>query len=233
MKQGGTSAKEAVHVSTQEGYDLWSEFYDSDGNPLVLLEEPRVAELLGDVRGLKVLDVGCGTGRHTVRLAQAGAQVTGMDFSAGMLAKARSKPGAELASFVEHDLAQRFGFEDRSFDRVICCLVLDHIHELRAFFGELGRVCRADGFIVCSVMHPAMMLKGVQARFHDPNTGAEVRPASAPNQISDYVMGILQAGLRIEHLSEHAVDADLAAQAPRAEKYNGWPMLLMMKLSRG
>ena len=77
-----------------------------------------------------------------------------------------------------------------------------------------------------------MMLKGIQARFHDPATGAEVRPESVPNQISTYVTAAVNAGLNIAHISEHAVDEQLAAQAPRAEKYFGWPMLLMMKLTR-
>jgi malonyl-CoA O-methyltransferase len=79
-------------------------------------------------------------------------------------------------------------------------------------------------------MHPAMMLRGVQARFTDPASGRETRPASQPNQISDYVMAALHAGLTIDHFSEHSVDPDLAQRVPRAEKYLGWPILLMMRL---
>ncbi len=101
----------------------------------------------------------------------------------------------------------------------------------RSFFGELHRVCRDDGFIVVSVMHPAMMLKGVQARFRDPRTGEEVRPQSIDNQISDYVMGALGAGLRIRRLSEFPAGQELVAKAPRAEKYLGWPMLFLMELT--
>ena len=79
-------------------------------------------------------------------------------------------------------------------------------------------------------MHPAMMLKGVQARFQDPRTGARVFPKSVENQVSDYVLGALTAGLRIQHLSEHAMTAEIAARNPRAEKYVGWPMLVSMRL---
>ncbi|MBX7184622.1 MAG: class I SAM-dependent methyltransferase [Vicinamibacteria bacterium] len=215
-------------LPTKDGYDRWAEIYDEEVNPLVMIEEPEVAAALGDVNGLAILDVGCGTGRHAVRLASAGARVTGLDFSSGMLEKARAKPGADRVHFVHQDASGILPFEDRSFDRVISCLVVDHVRDLAAFFGELHRVCRDDGFIVVSVMHPAMMLKGVQARFHDPRTGARVFPQSVPNQISDYVMGALEAGLRIRHLSEHAVGGDLVARAPRAEKYLGWPMLFLM-----
>ena len=217
-------------LSTREGYDRWAEIYDDEANPLVMIEEPEVTRALGEVSGLAILDVGCGTGRHAVRLANAGAKVTGVDFSSGMLDKARAKPGADAVRFIHQDASGTLPFEPRSFDRVISCLVVDHVSDLARFFGELRRVCRDDGFIVVSVMHPAMMLKGVQARFHDPRTGARVFPQSVANQISDYVMGALAAGLRVRHLSEHSVGEDLVARAPRAEKYLGWPMLFMMVL---
>jgi malonyl-CoA O-methyltransferase len=81
-------------------------------------------------------------------------------------------------------------------------------------------------------MHPAMMLKGVQARFTDPASGRETRPASQPHQLSDYVMAALAAGARIEALSEHAADEALAQRVPRAARYIGWPLLLMIVLAR-
>jgi malonyl-CoA O-methyltransferase len=219
-------------VSTREGYDRWSEIYDDELNPLVVIEGPEVTRALGEVRGLDVLDVGCGTGRHAVELARAGARVTGVDFSSGMLEKARAKPGAEGVRFVHQDASGVLPFAARAFDRVISCLVLDHVRDVAGFFGELRRVCRDDGFIVTSVMHPAMMLKGVQARFTDPRTGEKVWPQSVPNQICDYVMGALAAGLRVKALSEHTVGEEVVARAPRAERYLGWPMLFMMTLTR-
>jgi ubiquinone/menaquinone biosynthesis C-methylase UbiE len=164
--------REVTAVPTKDGYDRWSEIYEEDGNPLILLEESHVARVLGNVAGLSIVDVGCGTGRHAVRLAQMGAKVTGIDFSTGMLARARSKPGADAVTFVEQDIRAAFPFDAGSFDRVLSCLVLDHVVDLTAFFAELRRVCKPDGFVVTSVMHPAMVLKGIQARFTDPSTGA-------------------------------------------------------------
>ena len=58
-------------LPTQEG-DGWSALYDTESNPLILLEEPQIDRLLGEVRGLEVADIGCGTGRHALRLAEAG-----------------------------------------------------------------------------------------------------------------------------------------------------------------
>lgn len=220
-------------VPTQAGYDRWAEVYDDEDNPLVLLEEKHLGSLAGDVAGLTVADIGCGTGRHALRLAAAGARVTAVDFSVAMLQRARAKPGAEGITFVSHDLAKAFPLDGAAFDRVFCCLVLDHITELNKFFLELRRLCRPKGCVIISVMHPAMSLRGVQARFIDPASGRRISPASHAHQMSDYLMAAVRAGLSLEHVSEYAADAALAAQSPRAGKYLGWPMLLLLKLVSG
>jgi malonyl-CoA O-methyltransferase len=219
-----------VILPTRQGYDRWAVVYDIDGNPLIALEEPWVDRLVGDVAGLAVLDVGCGTGRHAIRLVAHGARpVHALDFSESMLEQARRKPGAAQVDFRVHDLSAPLPFEPATFDRVVCGLVVDHINDLTGLFSEMPRVCKPSGCVVVSVMHPAMMLKGVQARFHDPQSGQEVRPDSCPHQLSDYVMAALRAGLVPDHLSEHAVDEALASRLPRAEKYVGWPMLFLMR----
>lgn len=217
-------------LPTRDGYDRWAEIYDDDGNPLVALEEPLTRHHLGGVAGLRVLDAGCGTGRHALPLARAGAAVTAIDFSEGMLARARAKPDADRVTWLVHDLSRRLPFDDASFDRVLGALVLDHIADPPAFFGELARVCDPRGRIVLAAMHPAMLLKGVQARFTDPATGLKTPIQSVPNQISGFVMAAERATLRFAHMSEHAPDASLAERLPRARPYLGWPMLLVMVL---
>lgn len=219
-----------IVLATREGYNRWSSSYDSDGNPILALEEPCVERLLGDVRGLAVLDVGCGTGRHAVRLASAGAVVHALDFSPGMLEQARQKAGAGNVSFRVHDLSEPLPFSAGTFDRVVCGLVVDHIADLDSLFRDMLRVCRPSGFVIVSVMHPAMMLRGVRARFRDPASGQEIRPASHPHQVSDYVLAATRAACVFDHLSEHAVDEALASRLERARKYVGWPMLFLMRL---
>ncbi len=225
-----TNPVEPLLLPTRDGYELWAEIYDDEDNPLIALEEPQIAGLLGDVRGLDIADIGCGTGRHALRLAAAGARVTAIDFSEAMLSRARSKDRAGSILFIQHDLADPLPLNDASFDRVLCCLVVDHISELGKFFRELHRICRPQGLVVVTVMHPAMMLRGIQARFRDPATGLEIRPQSSAHQISDYVMAALRAGLMFDHLSEHVVNEALAARSARAQKYLGWPLLLLMRL---
>ena len=223
----------AVIVPTREGYDRWSAVYDGDGNPLVALEEPHVIRMLGDVSGLRIADIGAGTGRHAIRLADQGASVVALDFSAGMIARARAKSGGSRVQFAMADCGSPLPLRDGAFDRVICCLLADHVPAVEPLFSELGRICRRDGFMVVTTVHPAMHLKGVRARFTDPATNSKVYPASYEFTISDYVTAASRCGLRFDEISEHVLTAEHGAANPRAEKYVGWPMLLAMRLSRG
>lgn len=222
----------AEFVSAEVGYDRWAGCYDNEANPLIALEEPRIPLLLGDINGLEILEVGCGTGRHTLRLAAAGARVTATDLSTGMVAQASEKPGWNNVRFLRHDFNQPLPFADCSFDCVCTFLTLEHVHDLCLFFSECRRVCRSGGFVVASAMHPAMMLRGIQAHFRDSTTGADVCPQSVPHQLCDFVMGILHARLQLVHLSEHFVDDELASRSPRAAKYHRWPMLVLLRATR-
>lgn len=218
-------------ASVRGGYDRWAAVYDHDGNPLQGLEGPIVRAIAGDVRGLNVLDLGCGTGRHSLWLAEAGAAVTGVDFSEGMLAEARKKPGAEAIRFVVHDLHQPLPFA-AEFDLVVSGLVLEHLRELDPFFAEAHRVLKPGGRAVVSAMHPAMCLRGTAARFTDPASGEVVQPGSLAHSVSAFVMAAVRAGFRLDDLAEFAVDGELAARYPRAAKYLDWPMLVVMALGK-
>jgi len=212
------------------GYDRWAAVYDHDRNPLPALEEPLVREALRDVRDLAVLDLGCGTGRHATWLASAGAKVTAVDFSEGMLEQARRKPEAASIDFVLHDLHESLPFVSGAFDWVVSGLVLEHLADLSAFFCEARRVLGPAGRAVVSAMHPTMFLRASQARFTDPGSGEVVQPGSLPHQLSDMLMAVLHAGFLLETIGEHAPDQEFASRYPRAQKYVGWPMLVVLRL---
>ena len=79
-------------LSTTEGYRLWSQVYDSEPNPMLLLEQRFLEPLLPPVVGRDVVDLGCGTGRWLEKLALLKPRsLIGIDSSAHMLARAVGK----------------------------------------------------------------------------------------------------------------------------------------------
>ena len=223
----------AVHdplSGVRDGYDRWARIYDHDANPLPALEDPQVREALGDVRAREVVDLGCGTGRHTEWLVAAGARVTAVDFSEAMLEQARRKVPAADVRFIVHDRHEPLPLDDASFDAVVSGLVLEHLRDLDAFFAEAHRVLRPQGRAVVSAMHPAMFLRGSRARFTDPDSGEIVAPGSLPHRLGEFVMAALNAGFALRGLDEHAPDAEFVRRYPRAERYEGWPMLVVLAM---
>ena len=89
---------------------------------------------------------------------------------------------------------------------------------------------RPGGPAVVSAMHPAMFLRGSQARFTDPESGAVVQPGSLPHTLGEMVIAAVGAGFTPEAIGEHAPDEAFAARFPRAARYVGWPMLVVLKL---
>jgi ubiquinone/menaquinone biosynthesis C-methylase UbiE len=92
-----------------------------------------------------VADIGCGTGRHAIPMAEARAKVIAVDFSRGLLAKARAKPGVAAVRFVHHDLTRGLPVASRRFGRGTCCLVLEHLVDLEGVLGEMARIWRPGG----------------------------------------------------------------------------------------
>jgi SAM-dependent methyltransferase len=106
--------------------------------------------LLGDVRGKDVLDLGCGDGENTVQLAHRGARVCGVDLSVAMVNLARRRAqvngfvkGAEFGVGSAHELP----FRDRSFDVVFGMAVLTRLN-LELASREVWRVLRPGGYAI-------------------------------------------------------------------------------------
>ncbi len=107
---------------------------------------------LGDLRGRRVLDVGCGTGRLAAALVnEAGAKVWGIDASGEMVAVARETLPAGAG--VRRGMAEQLPFRDGWFDRVTMSLVI-HLVDRPLALAEARRVVPGGGRIVISTFHP-------------------------------------------------------------------------------
>jgi SAM-dependent methyltransferase len=105
-------------------------------------------ERLGELRGLRVLDLGCGHGMASVVLARRGARVTACDLSVGYLREARARASANgtVAQWAVAD-GERLPFADGVFDRIWGSAILHHL-DLRRAAPELYRVLRPGGVAV-------------------------------------------------------------------------------------
>jgi SAM-dependent methyltransferase len=117
------------------------------------LERPATLSLLPDVKGKRVLDAGCGTGRYADWLLEHGAEVVGFDASPRMLEHARERLGG-AADLHLHDLREPLPWPDDHFDVVLSPLVMDYIEDWHPVFREFHRVLKESGILVFSVEHP-------------------------------------------------------------------------------
>jgi ubiquinone/menaquinone biosynthesis C-methylase UbiE len=218
----------AEELSVLDGYAAWAERYDDEDNPLALIEAPAVREACGDVFGKRVLDVGCGTGRHSIPLAEMSANVVGLDFSPEMLAVARRRiEGLGIAANVEfqqHALPEPFPFADESFDLVVMGLVIEHVSDLEGVFSEACRVLESGGRCIVSALHPDRTAVGQRARFIDPDTGLRTPIATIHRSESEYLASALAARFTIEQSRTLLGTHELAEGSPRAAKYVGLPL---------
>jgi SAM-dependent methyltransferase len=130
------------------------ELHASDGAYNALYDRPAVLELLGDVRGQRVLDAGCGPGLYAEELVARGAEVVGFDQSPEMVRLARRRVGDRLHVRV-HDLESPLDWlDDRSFDAALAALVIHHVDDRTGALRELHRVLRPGGRLVVSTHHP-------------------------------------------------------------------------------
>ncbi len=110
-----------------------------------------VAQVLADAppdRPLDVVELGCGTGTNAIRLAAAGARVTGVDADPEILERARRKAGAEAVEW-RSGRVEDPGLGEASCDRVVLSLVLHHLPDPAklATLGEARRLLRPGGRI--------------------------------------------------------------------------------------
>ena len=124
-------------------YDHW---YRDPGNRFIAdLEDQLILRLVGPEKGERLLDIGCGTGRHLLMFAERGLSVTGLDASPYMIdmARKRLRHRAEFHQGVAEDLP----FEDNAFDIVTMVTTLEFVDDAEKVIAEACRVAKDRIFL--------------------------------------------------------------------------------------
>jgi SAM-dependent methyltransferase len=121
---------------------------------------PAVLGLMGQVADQDILDAGCGPGWLSLELARRGARVVGVDAAEQMLVRARERAqnASQTIRFVQADLCSPLPLEDRSFDAVLCNMVLMDIPAIDTALSEFSRLLRPTGRLVFSITHPSFFM---------------------------------------------------------------------------
>lgn len=132
-------------------FDRAAEQYDSSHSGMYEICRKNYLEIIELIKGTKakhILDAGCGTGTMIEMLSQIYPQIsyTGIDLSEKMIEKAKMKsiPGA---SFMVGD-CENFGFDDNSFDLVICMMSIHHYPHPELFIQSCAKILRKNGLLI-------------------------------------------------------------------------------------
>ena len=111
-------------------------------------------DIVGDVKGLRVLDAGCGDGLVARLLASRGAEVCAVDISAPLVELGRAKDPYHSIDYRVHDLSGPLPDLEKSFDLVVSHFVLNDVPDYAGFVRTLSAVCRGGGRAIFSINNP-------------------------------------------------------------------------------
>lgn len=118
--------------------------------------DPAIFRMIGSVKGLTILDAGCGNGYLCRLLAKKGAEMVGVDISKRFIGIAQQKEKEVPLGILYYPgtLSNLAMFENEKFNVVISNLTLMDVLDLEAATMEINRVLRKDGRLIFSIMHP-------------------------------------------------------------------------------
>lgn len=216
---------------------------------------PRMLHYMGDVRGLHILDLGCGEGGYARQMARAGALVTAVDCSLAAITYAEQTARAEGLD-IRHERRNSndlFGLADASFDVVLCSMMLMDCEDLTGTLREIVRVLVPGGSLFVSILHPCFngdyergigrQGKGenrevVVKNYFEPRIWEAPLPSGTRSVIwrhralSEYVKAFLAAGFVIEDMDEPRATAEEAAESGALAFLRRVPLFLYWRLRR-
>ena len=193
-------------MEVKQAYNIWADQYDSNSNKTRDLEAISLRAILPDIKFDNCLEIGCGTGKNTEYLITKAKQVTAVDLSNEMLAKARQKINTDNVQFIQTDIKNDWTFVTKQYDLVTFSLVLEHIENLNDIFKKVSNVISSNGFVYVGELHPFKQYTGTKARF-DTEAGQQIVTCFNHN-ISDFTLSAKQNSFEIIDIAEYFDEND-------------------------
>jgi ubiquinone/menaquinone biosynthesis C-methylase UbiE len=210
-------------------------------------EWPAVRALLPDLRGLTVIDLGCGFGWFCRWASEQGAaQVLGLDVSEKMLARARAATSDTSISYEQADL-ERLSLPEGGFDLAYSSLAFHYVADVARLFAEMRRSLAVGGHLVFSTEHPIYMAPTKPGWLVD-GSGAKTWPVDrylleCPRTTDWLAKGVVEhhrtigttlnllirAGFVIEHVEEFCPTPEQIAARPELAGELERPMFLIVR----
>jgi SAM-dependent methyltransferase len=130
----------------------YSQIADPTNNRIYSMFKDVLWDCLGDVKGLDVLDLGCGHGWLSKELFDAGAKVCAVDGSSALIEHARLLY-PEL-DFIQYDLSDGLPYKDEKFGRVVSFMVLADIPDINPLLADIRRLIKGTGKFIFTIPHP-------------------------------------------------------------------------------
>ncbi|MEK6287080.1 MAG: methyltransferase domain-containing protein [Acidobacteriota bacterium] len=221
-----------------EAFDRFTSAEDSFSDNI---ERPAIKQLIGDITGARLLDLGCGSGTYSLWFAELGAQVVGLDISQTMISLAQAKASERglKPDFRVADIREALPFPEAEFDMVFTGTSLHYVGDIDAMMKQVARVMKPGALLVASVLHPmstALFPSSESEEVEGPNPwegwyfGSPIRTIETPwlgyagvssegrrifchhHTVSDYFNALTSAGLTVTALLEPAPSLELAAK---------------------
>ena len=195
-------------MNTRQAYNIWSQQYDFNENKTRDLEAQALQETLQNINFETCLEIGCGTGKNTAWLITKAKQVTAVDLSEEMLAKAKEKINNDNVEFIEADITANWTFAEKKYELITFSLVLEHIQNLDHIFNEVDKCLVQGGHIYIGELHPFKQYAGSKARFETAD-GTQVVECFT-HHLSEFIQTAKKYNLTLTTVKEYFDDGDTA-----------------------
>jgi SAM-dependent methyltransferase len=223
-------------------YDQMADLYADDAavDPIkVSYDRPTILGMAGEVRGKRVLDVGCASGGLSEAFVERGASVVGVDLNPRLIERARGRLESRAEFRVADIAAPMPFFETGSFDVVAASLVLHYLADWAPPLREFARILRPGGVLLISTHHPTqdVMIATPPAPYFETvlltdtwrKGGREFQVRFYHRPISAIVDALADAGFLIERIPEPVPDPNAFSDTAFYERIRRGPWFLFIR----